>query len=211
MSVSCRSHVVQQPLFESPAHSQLPSNKQPFSLAFWVWVFGDWGLGGWGVGRWRFGVWGLGFGAWCLGVGVWSLGFGAWGLAFDVWGFGVCAFGRLGVWAFGSRGVGALGRLGVWAFGRLGVWVFGRLCVWAIGRLGVWAFGIGRWVSHSINLNLVWTLGLPPSLPFPRTGLEFQPVWEKGVWVCCVGLDVGWGRRVTSSFCLSPKTQTHRR
>ena len=58
------------------------------------------------------------------------------------------------------------------------------------GRLGVWAFGIGRWVSHSINLKLVWTLGLPPSLPFPRTGLEFEPVWETGVRDCCLGLDV---------------------
>ena len=112
MIVSCRSFVVQQPLSESQAHSQLPSNKQFFS--------------------WAFGVWGLGFGVWRL------------------------AFGRLGIRAFE--------------------------CL---------ENGVGRWATHSPNLKLVWTLGLPPSLPFPRTGLEFQPVWETGVRVCCLGLDVG--------------------
>ena len=95
LSVSCCSTA---PFFESPAHSQLPSNKQLFSL---------------------------GFGVCGLGVGVGSLGVGVWGLALGVWRLGVWVFGRLGVWAFGRLGVWAFGRLGVWAFGRLGVWSVG--------------------------------------------------------------------------------------
>ena len=57
--------------FESLAHSQLPSNKQLFSLEGWGLGFGWSGLGGLG-----FGVWGLGFGVWGLGFGVcasWSV------------------------------------------------------------------------------------------------------------------------------------------
>ena len=119
--MSCRSHVVQQPLFESPAHSQLPSNKQPFSLAFGVWglAFGVLGLGVWVVGFGRLGCWGLGVAVWSLGFGVW--GFGFWGLGFGVWG-------GLG-WGLG------VGRLGVWAFG------IGRWVSHSINLKLVWTFG----------------------------------------------------------------------